>query len=266
MNTADFVALVERNAARVTVYKDGGDGSGGKCDCIGLIIGAVRLGGLKWPGTHGSNYAARYQTTGLAADQPLRLGDLVYKAREPGASGYKLPDTYKNHADRRDYYHVGVVTCASPLRIKHCTSVPGGIKVDTARGKWKYSGRLRLLDQEAPVANKQMTVYAANGKPVNVRQGPGENYGIITTVKVGTTVVVWTQADGWAYIQWSGRQGYIMDKFLQEPAQGSQEAPQGGVLYQAVQLARAKLDTAQEAVNAAQQAIDAARALLSDAG
>ena len=111
-----------------------------------------------------------------------------------------------------------------------------------------------------------MTVYAANGKPVNVRQGPGEKYGIITTVKVGTTVAVWTQADGWAYIQWSGRQGYIMDKFLQEPAQGGQEAPQSGVLYQAVQLARAKLDTAQEAVNTAQQAIDAARALLSDAG
>ena len=49
MNTADFVALVERNAACVTVYKNGGDGSGEKCDCIGLIIGAARLGGPQQP-------------------------------------------------------------------------------------------------------------------------------------------------------------------------------------------------------------------------
>ena len=270
MTTAGFLALVESNAARVTEYKNGGDGSGGKCDCIGLVIGAVRLSGTKWPWTHGSNYAARHQTVNLAADQPLTSGDLVYKAREPGASGYGLPDAYKHDADRRDYYHVGVVISASPLRIKHCTSTPGGIKVDTARGKWKYSGQLRLLDKEAPMANKQMTVYAANGKQVNVRQGPGEGYGIITRVDVGTVVAVVTDTNGWAYVQWGNRQGYIKGDFLrdgpQEAAQDGQETPQGGVLYQTVQMARAKLETAQEAVSMAQQAIDAARVLLSDAG
>jgi uncharacterized protein YraI len=252
MNTADFVALVERNAARVTVYKNGGDGSGGKCDCIGLIIGAVRLGGLKWPGTHGSNYAARYQTTGLAADQPLRLGDLVYKAREPGASGYKLPDAYKNHADRRDYYHVGVVTCASPLRITHCTSVPGGIKVDTARGKWKYSGRLRLLDQEAPVANKQMTVYAANGKTVNLRSGPGTEYPLITAVPIGTVVTETMESNGWAYIQYGGKQGYMMEKFLAEYTPEPEPEPSVDIdaALRYLLSAQANIDKALEILNA----------------
>ena len=39
--------------------REPGDGSDGYCDCIGLVIGAVRRMGLKWTGIHGSNWAAR---------------------------------------------------------------------------------------------------------------------------------------------------------------------------------------------------------------
>ena len=120
------------------------------------------------------------------------------------------------------------------------------------------------------MAYKQMTVYAANGKPVNVRQGPGEDQPIITRLPVGTPVFLNVHVGEWAYIRFDSRGGYIMGKYLQdsnqEAAQDGQETPQGGVLYQTVQMARAKLETAQEAVSVAQQAIDAARALLSDAG
>ena len=37
-----FLNAAEENAARVTEYHKGGSGDGGKCDCIGLIIGAKR--------------------------------------------------------------------------------------------------------------------------------------------------------------------------------------------------------------------------------
>ena len=83
MTAEDFVVWVNKNAARVTEYSNGGDGSNGKCDCIGLIIGAWRLSGNKWPWIHGSNYTARYLSDNLGPDQPLELGDLVYKMVDP---------------------------------------------------------------------------------------------------------------------------------------------------------------------------------------
>lgn len=70
------------------------------------------------------------------------LGNLVFKAREPGEDKYDLPSSYKNHPDQRDYYHVGVVTSIDPLVISHCTGVPGGIKKDNKLGAWHYTGKL----------------------------------------------------------------------------------------------------------------------------
>lgn len=142
-----FVAAVLRNAQRVNRYKLGGDGSDGTCDCIGLVIGAVRMLGLSWTGTHGSNYAARYKTYNLrpinCADE-LAPGQLVYKARDPQHDKYNLPAGYDGHPDQRDYYHVGVVTCVAPIEITHCTTVTGGIKSDDKLGAWAYCGELIL--------------------------------------------------------------------------------------------------------------------------
>ena len=213
MTPDEFAALAERNAARVTAYHLGGDGSGGGCDCIGLIIGAWRLGGGKWPWTHGSNYTARHLTEGLGKDQPLERGDLVFKAREPGEKGYALPERYKGDADQRDYYHVGVVLNAAPLRILHCTAVAGGIKTDTARGSWRYGGRLRLLEKEEEMEEK-VIVYAANGKPVNLRTGPGEHFAITARLAVGAEATRLSQSGGWSRVRADGREGYMKDGFL----------------------------------------------------
>ena len=278
MNSAAFVSWIRQNAARVHEYRNGGSGTDGTCDCIGLIIGAWRMSGNKWPWTHGSNYTARYLVRGLAAGQPLRLGDLVFKAREPGQSHYKLPSTYRGHHDKRDYYHVGVVTCADPLEITHCTSVPGGIKRDNARDQWEYSGQFIKLDTTTEdTMSYQATVYAENGQPVKLRAEPSANCSSYTNIKVGTPAEVIGENGDWAYIVAGTRQGYMQRKYLRTedaptqdpshdtPAEG-QEAPQGGLLYQTVQQAREQLDAAQQGLQAVQQAIDTARLLLSDAG
>lgn len=142
-----FIGAVLENAGRITKYKLGGDGSDGGCDCIGLIIGAVRLMGKTWGGIHGSNYAARYKTVNMAkltsADQ-LKAGNLVYKTYIKSDSGYNLPSRYSKDADKKDYYHVGVVTSIDPLVITHCTNTAGGIKRDNTIGKWSYFGELML--------------------------------------------------------------------------------------------------------------------------
>lgn len=236
MIPAAFVKLTQRNAARVREYHLGGDGSGGKCDCIGLVIGAWRLGGNNWPWTHGSNYTARHLVRDLGKDQPLRLGDLVFKARERGEAGYDLPSRYSGDADTRDYYHVGVVTRAQPLEITHCTTVPGGIQRDSSRGKWRWSGEFNKLTKEETM-EKQMMVSAPDGGKVRLRSGPGRTYSIITELPTGTRVTRLSQADGWSYIAAGDKNGYMMDEFLQAaPDQ------QGGALFDRVAAIRALLD------------------------
>ena len=50
-----FLAMIDVIKRLNPAYKQPGDGSNGVCDCIGLIIGALRRMGLKWTGIHGSN-------------------------------------------------------------------------------------------------------------------------------------------------------------------------------------------------------------------
>ena len=213
-----FLDCIARNVARIRQYQLGGDGSGGNCDCIGLIIGAVRLAGGKWTGTHGSNYAARNEMRTLGRITEPFLGEVVYKAREPGEKGYDLPAKYQNSGDLLDYYHVGVVTSINPLKITHCTSVAGGIKVDTTLGQWEYGGELKMVDYggEAMDVMYQAMVTAVSGRTVNLRANPSEKARVLKSVPVGAEVDVLEETDAtWAKIYWNGLQGYMMRKFLQ---------------------------------------------------
>ena len=220
-----FLQCVQENAERIHGYELGHDGSDGKSDCIGLIIGALRLAGVKWPGTHGSNWAARN-----AMESLLRIEDgsemfpgmIVYKARSPGEEGYALPEAYKNSPDRKDYYHVGVVTGIEPLEITHCTGVAGGIKRDTKQGAWKYGGKIKYVDYEAddgepdePIECHWATVYADNGKPVNMRKSPNTKSAIIAQLMVGEEVeMVRAVNDDWLQVVFGGKTGYIMRKYI----------------------------------------------------
>ena len=92
---AEYLQCVQQNVNRIHKYREGGDGSDGECDCIGLLIGALRLAGIDWKWTHGSNYAARYRTKNLRSVSrisDLRLGESVFKARNPGEEKYNMPD------------------------------------------------------------------------------------------------------------------------------------------------------------------------------
>lgn len=221
MTASEFVQWIEKNAARVTHYEKGADGSNGGCDCIGLIIGAWRMAGNSWPWTHGSNYTARYLTLNLLPEQPLKLGDFVYKARPPGAAGYSLPDAYKNSPDQLDYYHIGVVTSENPLIITHCTSVDGGIKRDTKRGEWKYSGMFSKVSypDENEQTEEKLLVYEKDGETVNLRSKPSTANGeIIKRVPSGETVLLIKYHNSkWAYVKYGQTPGYMMREFLLLP-------------------------------------------------
>ena len=232
-----FVAAVLENAIGVKEYHQPGDGSDGRCDCIGLIIGAKRLAGGKWTGTHGSNYAFRNEmqdTVEIKSADDFFLGEVVYKARNPGDAYYDLKAKYKKggslyNGDERDYYHVGVVTNVHPLEITHCTS-PGPIVRDTKQGKWKYGGRLKDIDygdvttpgsfspgkedEKVVIVLSKATVKSANGAGVNLRAEKSKSSRRIDTIPEGAEVDVLESDGEWKKIIYNGKTGYVMSEFL----------------------------------------------------
>ena len=229
---SDFLAKVREIDKEHPVYKKGSDGTGGACDCIGLIIGAIRRAGGKWTGTHGSNYAARYEVKGLrkvTSVQDLQIGDAVFKKYEPGELGWDLPSTYKNHPDQRDYYHAGVVLSVNPLDICHCTSP--STKHDTSLGKWAYAARLSKVDYGESGAlgsagvengNEEVNIMealyqarvATEKDPLRLRNAP-ENGNVLGHAPKGATVDVLDENNPlWPRVRYGELVGYASGEYL----------------------------------------------------
>ena len=208
---SDFLTHIAAIAAESPSYRLGGDGSDGTCDCIGLVIGAIRRAGGRWSGTHGSNWAARNAVVSLEENPVLKPGLLVFKARSPQDTGYDLPERYLSGSDLNDYYHVGVVTNTAPLEITHCTSAGSvnGIAVDTKLGQWRFGGALTMVTD---IPMEMATVRASSGETVNLRETPGGD--LLDRVPVGKTVNVLEKGDQWSTIAWEGHRGYMQTRFL----------------------------------------------------
>ena len=211
--------------------REPGDGSDGYCDCIGLIIGAIRRMGLKWTGIHGSNWAARKEFVKLEkinSVDDLEVGDVVLKACEQGTSGWNLPSRYRKggkyyNGDLKDYYHAGVVTKVNPLNITHMSSK---MTVDTKLGKWNYHGKLSILAKAAggitptpspeptPSTGARAVVVAESGRTVNFRRTPSLRGALIDRIPLGTTVEIVAPGEEWATIKYRNVTGYMMAKFL----------------------------------------------------
>lgn len=251
------------------MYQLGSDGSGGTCDCIGLIIGALRRAGEKWDGIHGSNYAARNEMQYLLPvtdAEELIVGDIVYKAKTSAMEGYALPSRYAKDPDRLDYYHVGVVTGVNPLVITHCTG-PGIVR-DTKLGKWSYRGWLHKVatmgDKEvqavsqAPEQRKLTTgrawVWAETGNKVKMRSKPSMADRTWWNIPTGSLVVIDSVQGDWCKIHFGDRTGYMMSKYLENTCKdngGDSDQDMGlSSAGDKVTVTRAKLEELQRLVNA----------------
>lgn len=241
-----FLRGLQEIKAEAPTYRLGGDGSDGTCDCIGLIIGAIRRAGGRWPGTHGSNYAARFAVGGMMRNvsaAELEPGWIVFKAHGPLDAGYDLPDKYRvggasYTGDVMDYYHVGIVTGVEPLAITHCTKGGGvdGVTVDTKQGDWRYAALCTMVDYSdgggQDMEERRAVVVSGDGNPVKLRPSPSTDKPYLAKVPVGTEVEVMQDAQGWAQVRLpSGQVGYMMSKFLaiedsgEEPENGQGGAP-----------------------------------------
>ena len=215
--------------------REPGDGSDGYCDCIGLIIGAVRRMGLKWTGIHGSNWTARKELVKLEkinSVSDLQVGDIVLKGKPYGKSGWDLPSRYRKggkyyNGDTNDYYHAGVVYSTNPLIIKHMSSkMTNDTKLNHNRNSvWNYHGKLSVLAKMAdgsssssgeitPSTGSKAIVVAESGGTVNLRRNPNLKGALIVRVPLGSTVTIVSPSEEWAKISWNHFTGYMMAKFL----------------------------------------------------
>lgn len=257
MTLNDFMSGLNTNINRIEEYRLGGDGSDGTCDCIGMIIGAIRLAGGSWEGIHGSNYAARNEMSFLAPITSvnfLSIGDVVYKAKAPGDSGYNLPSRYKSHQDQNDYLHVGVVTRVSPIEITHCTGVPGGIKRDTSKGKWKFYGRLKKVNyggEQSMSEVQKAIVTASTGSTVKMRAKPSTKENLWWPVPIGAEVLVSAEQGGWSRIAYGDNSGWMLSAFLKkadtEPAPQPEDPTD---VWAAIKEIKARLDAHDQALTA----------------
>lgn len=217
--------------------REPGDGSDGYCDCIGLIIGAIRRMGLKWTGIHGSNWAARKEIVNLApikSQSQLQPGDIVLKAVEKGKSGWDLPKRYQQggkyyNGDLRDYYHAGVVYSIEPFEIRHMSSKMTIDKKVNVYHPWNFFGQSRQIvaaasdkptpaptptPQPTPSTGTQAVVVAESGGTVNLRSGPSKKDRIMVRVPLGRTVEIVSPGEEWCRVVYDKFTGYMMAQFL----------------------------------------------------
>jgi len=211
-----FLNGIKKNAKRINDYQKGHDGSDGTCDCVGLIIGALRLEGVDYKGTHGSNYFARYCTSGMRRISDLKVGDLVYKAKWPGDEGYDLPPRYEDGTDTKDYYHIGVVISVEPLNIWHCSG--GGMHYDDKIGKWNYCGECTYVNygEEKKMTPPYIAKVITSSDALRLRTGPSTDYTKIGSVPKDAEVKVirhWDDKD-WDFVEYDGMSGYACNQYL----------------------------------------------------
>jgi hypothetical protein len=189
--------------------------------------------------TTGTNYSARKQVDNLrqiVGTSDLNIGDIVFKANNPGDSGYDLPDKYREggaeyNGDLRDYYHIGTVKSVYPLQIIHMTSPTA--KTDTKIGKWEYVAAWKKTyikdaepapepapeppepePQPEPQPALPAVVTSENGRPVNLRDQPSRFAQLVDRVPVGEAVDVIENSGEWCQVNWNGKGGYMMTQFL----------------------------------------------------
>lgn len=212
-----------------------------ECDCIGMVKYGLRKNGVTLT-TTGTNWTIRNQVNNIrkiTSVSVLRVGDVVFKARNPGDSGYNLPAKYKKgnsayNGDLTDYCHIGVVKSVKPLKIIHMTGPTA--KTDTSIGKWKVAADLNKnyisdagsdtstvqptptqpVEPTPVVTTEQARVYAPSGRYVKMRKEPSSKCNVYDEIVIGATVTVVAHGYEWTKVNYGHRKGwYMMTKFLQ---------------------------------------------------
>ena len=216
-----------------------------ECDCIGMTKYGLRENGVKF-GTTGTNYTMRKQVENVRpinSEADLSVGDVVFKAYEQSESGWELdkypkymPGGSEYNGDLRDYYHIGTVKSVNPLQIIHMTSPTAKMDTTLSKKGWDFVASLKkeyISDSpdpgpgpEPPEPAKTKYVYSENGKEVNLRKSPDKSAALVDRIPYGEEVEWLKGEDGWSYLKWKGKYGWMMDEFLVDEIPGPGPSPE----------------------------------------
>lgn len=252
--------------------------------CFGAELGRQMLRQpLKSSGAGCTSSANYYKKAGAFYSAP-EVGDQIFFNASSG-SGYGHTGTVVAVTDTTVETIEGNASDAVNRRTYKKTSGKIG---GYGRPNWQLVEGGSTMDEQQtapaaePVAAQTVTVQAPGGGKVNLRVDANANSGLVNQISSGTVARVLADLGEWCFITTAKGSGYMMKKYLintggqaaaEQTPQEAEIKPSGGVLFEAVQLARQRLKAAQEAAraaaaaaNEAADAVEAAQALLTDAG
>jgi len=157
-----------------------------------------------------------------------------YKVSTPnGQSGYVVKDYVYISAGAKGV--IGIVDVNGELNMRSSGSYSGRVIATypdgtpcillTENGDWYHVSvenrngyfNADFVDKKyTTYSNEICTVYAANGKGVNLRLGPGTKYGVVKTIPSGSYGMIIQEGDGWWKISVNGYVGYMSTDYLKD--------------------------------------------------
>lgn len=133
--------------------------------------------------------------------------------------------------------HIGIYTGSRGKGAVHSSESNGMVCESkfagrTIRGGWNQVGlwldRLDygITDPEGGDGVKTMVTWADNNSPINMRVRKSTGSQLAGEIPQGETVTAEDNGDGWSWVHWNGKAGYVLSRFLR-PADAD---PGGGEL------------------------------------
>ena len=179
-------------------------------DCSGLFSWAFKeLGGQMY---HGSNT--------MYNDWCVSQGKLKNGKRTDGKE--LKPGTAVFTGDEKKHNHVGLYVGDGTVIEAQGTNA-GVTTTKITNSKWTYWGELKgvnygmantNLEPDIPVPNRGQAV--VTGTKVALRKGPTTSADVILRVSTGQVVTIKTPPSDWEYVEYNGKAGYMMKKYLKE--------------------------------------------------
>ena len=168
-------------------------------DCSGVMVYIWSLFGLKIP--HGSS-------------SMVKQGYIIDCGTVPHPGWAALVD---DTPDTPDNKHIGIVMEDGITVFEAKGTQAGCVYSKVTDKKWTKFGRFRDVDYSGE-EKKMETPYIAEviteKGSLNVRSGPGTEYGKVGSVPKGARVKVLLEDYSWAFIDYNGLQGYASMKYL----------------------------------------------------
>ena len=174
-------------------------------DCSGMFVWAFREFGMEMSHISSNIYISYCNKKG-------KLTDALKKSVLPGSAVF-TGDTERNHP------HVGLYVGDGTV-IEAASTQKGVITSKITDKKWKWYGELKGVyygDTPAPTPTPTPVPEGkavVTGKNVALRQGPSKDTPVMTRVVTGTTVDI-AKVEGWTYVRYNKREGFMMNQYIQ---------------------------------------------------